>query len=676
MPIMEKTANRLAGCAFLPFSKMGSSSSRFRIFFFVAGILTLRKWKYFPIFDTMRTGFVFCLLFACGKFFAQEIPLTKLLSPAPFETWKTVEVGLLFPEKEREYRMFFNDNNTGKNPYITTDIWLQFTCNGEKYYRPAFYYEDGIPDLQKNKFITEASEWPWRVRFSPPIEGTYECQLLIGADPKTASPKSTGIQFEVKKGNRHGILHTTKGSPYLSFTDGAPFFVLGQNIAWCDSMLNGMGPVPDLHPVYQSGYYQMFHYMHNLADNGGNYVRICLAPWSFAIDNKSVNVYAQDKAFVIDSIIHLAEERGLYVHFVIQLTNSYFANIPRSEWHPIRLAYQKDGMVAADLLKDSAALAAFDNHVRYVHSRWAYSANVAVLEVLPEHYNWEGYKEHKQNFSDYLTHVAHQVRDELFDTLHMINTGARPWDADICRNPLLSFVDIHQYDYRFWANRNRYFDYHRKTEKYDKPFLFGEMGIAGGKVNACDPDDWEYCNDISMHNGMWATTFQGMLGPGLYWWQWHNDSFREANYKPLRWFIDSVANGMSSFTDADMWTGNGLETYYCRTRTTNVVGWVHNTSNWWGNITDSCRDRSGKQMLMPVDDDKTDTVEPRIGNTFVIDGLASGQRYRIVFYDTRQAGKEISSKIAKSSIFGRLRLGMPVNTDCAFRLHRFEYSVF
>lgn len=602
--------------------------------------------------------------------FAQIGSQTRLLSAGIFEKWESVEIGIQIPEQERNFRMFLEDHSRGKNPYTADFIWMQFSCNGKKYLRPAFYMEDAKPDIVKNIFIAEQSEWPWRVRFSPPEAGDYECVLLVGEDPKTATPQSTGVRFHVNESSRHGILNIEPGESRMSFSDGTPFFVLGQNIAWCDAILKG-GPAPNLHPVYQSGYYDWFHYMHNLADNGGNYVRIVVSPWGFGIGFNDVYTYEQDKAIAMDSVIKIAEERGLYIHFCVELTNGFFANIPKDQWHPIRRAYQKEGMLAADLLKDSAALVAFDNYLRYVHARWAYSANVAVIEVIPEHYNFEGFKEREQNFYDYYTHVNRFMKNKMLDSMHLIGTSVDRDEVLMCKHPELPFIDIHHYDSKFWSSRRRYFVVEKFTKRFNKAFLFGEMGIVAGPVNACDPDDWEYCSDITMHNALWATAFSGGMGTGLYWWQWNNDAFREANYKPLRWFVDSVAYGMKDYTDANQWDGNGLEVYYCKGNSKrSAAGWVHNTSYWWANTIDTsaCHDRSGKTMLHPKDDDKSHSPVDRSEQSFVIKGMKPRIWYHVQFYDTRNPGVEIGHKTVKSSISGRIRIKFSGSSDCAFKI--------
>lgn len=623
----------------------------------------------------MRQFLIWCSVLFPFTLSAQFGSQTRLLSTGTFEKWETVEIGILLPEQERSFRMFMDDRTQGKNPYTSDFIRMQFICNGKKYLRPAFYMEEAKPDFANNVFVTEQSEWPWRVRFSPPEAGDYECVLLISENPETATPQSTGIRFHVNEGNRHGILQILPGKTRMTFSDGTPFFILGQNIAWCNEKLKG-GPLPNLHPVYESGYYEWFHYMHNLAGNGGNYVRIVVAPWGTSIDDKELNVYQQDRAYVLDSVIRLAEERGLYVHFVIELTNFYFAGIPREQWHPIRLAYQKEGMVAAELFKDSAALAAYDNYLRYVHSRWAYSANVAVIEVVPEHINWEGFKTHREYFSDYVSHVCRFMEQVMHDSLHVVNTSVDIHELDICKNPDVKFIDIHSYDSRFWVNRRRYFIYHKQADQIHKPFLFGEIGI-GNSSNGCDPDDWEYCSDISMHNTLWSTTFIGAMGAGLYWWQWNNDGHREANYKPLRWFIDSIASGMHDYTKAECWDGNGLEVFSCVTPSkSSAVGWVHNTSYWWGNTTVTCRDRNGKTMMMPKDDDEPAEPVAVAGNRFVIEGLHPGWTYSVYFYDTGFPNRKIGENVVKAGLLGRIRVSMPSNTDCAFHVSRYFVGYF
>ena len=128
---------------------------------------------------------------------------------------------------------------------------------------------------------------------------------------------------------------------------------------------------------------------------------------------------------------------------------------------------------------------------------------------------------------------------------------------------------------------------------------------------------------------------------------------------------------MHSYTDADFWEGNGLEVFFSRSQSKNVTGWVHNSSNWWANEVHDCKDRSGKIMIPPKDDDRTDSVVDRSGNSFVLTGLQSRATYVVNFYDTRSTGKTYGSQTVKTGFFGRARLDMPVKEDCAFKAYRY-----
>lgn len=624
------------------------------------------------IFDTMKNVLLFLFLSVLLPLtvFAQhcETKALRNLGEGNVTQWETVEIGLRFPVSERLYRKFFVDHSEGINPFAQENIRMQFICHGKAYTVPAFYMEDATADEKKNCFVTEQAEWPWRVRFAVPDTGQWECLVLVGETRETSVPQPANIRFRCVPGNHHGYLQPAPGKPYFEYTDHTPFFAIGQNIAWADAPVLHGSPGP--HPVYSAGYYDVLHYMDDLAANGGNYVRIVMINWSTGILWNDPDAYMQDHAWALDSMLRLAEARNLHVHLCFDLTTGFAKDNPPGTWSPIRNQYQKKDMTAADLLHDSTALAAFDRLIRYIHARWAFSPVVSTLELIGEQPRWEGFEGREQYFVDFYEHVNQLLRGELEDPWHMLSTSQGEHDPLlIFKSPALSFVDIHQYTNDFVMNQRRFKLVHKRSiEKIGKPFLFGEMGIINGPVNACDPDDWDYCNDITMHNSLWATTFMGTAGAGLYWWQWKNDAFREANFPALRWFIDSVAGGMSFYTQSELSTANGLETYYCRKEDkSEAVGWVHNTSYWWGNMNDSCRDRNGKQMIHPKDDDKATQPEKREGATFTLSGLSPGSLYTVKLYDTRNSNQVVASYSLKTNRFGKLKIVFPGGADYCFK---------
>jgi hypothetical protein len=606
-----------------------------------------------------------------------ESRILRNVTDGKIAQYETVEIGLRLPRQQRVFRSFL-ENRTGQNPYAQKFLRLQFVCNGKSYTADAFYYEDATPDEKANKYVTSESEWPWRIRFAVPDTGLWRCNVLVGDPVNMAVPQNCSVTFQCVKGKNHGYIIVAPDHKHFQYSDGTSFFALGQNIGWSDS--------PVLHaalPWPTAGYYDVYHYINNFADNGGNYVRMVMGPWSTGIMwGETDDVYAQDKAFALDSMIRIAETRGLKVHLCLDLTTGFCTGDTKENWNPIRAKYLKAGMTCADLLKDSLALNSFDQFVRYVYSRWAFSPTVATIEIIGEQGRWEGYKGREKNFVDFYLRESNLLKKEFGDSIHLLSTSISQEQIPLCKNSVFSFIDVHHYDNDFNCNKKRFKIMHSNAVKNsDKPFFFGELGMINGPVNAADAGDYEACNDVSMHNALWATLFMGGAGTGTYWWNWGNDDFRKANYPALRFLIDSTA--FLHTVKSKEWDGNGLETFYRllqNEKATYVIGWVHNESYWWGNMDDSCKERNNKKMIHPKDDDQSKVVENRMYHKFVISGLKPHTKYKVSFYSTREFYRGglniIFGEGAYSNRWGKLTLEFPpsafmissILTDCFFQI--------
>jgi hypothetical protein len=634
--------------------------------------------KYFPA--------LLCCLLLSSSCFSQrvETKILRGLTNDKIEKYETIEIGLRIPENENAYRNFFNPplsvtqlpSFTQRNPYTEKFLRLQFICHGKTYNAQAFYMQDATPDEKENRYVLQDTEWPWHVRFAVPDTGSWQCLLLVGEDPAQAVPKNAGISFQCIPGNNHGYLKIAPDKKHFQYSDGTLFFAIGQNIAWADEpVLHGHAGPP---PVYSAGYFDVYKYINSLADNGGNYVRIVMVKWSTGIEWERAGVYDQSKACALDSMISLAEKRGLKVHLCINPTLGYSPREHGTDMHIYRQQFQKPGQTASDLVRDSSVLFYMDNYLRYVHARWAYSPAVACMEIIGEVNTYEGYLDHENYFSNFYSHVDKLIREEFGDNMHIISTSTtNTQSTSLFENSAIGFVDMHHYDNNFKCNQKRFKYVQQYSKKFGKPFLFGEMGMIPGPVNAADPDDYEHCNDISFHNAMWATAFMGAAGTGLYWWQWKFDAGRESTIKPLSFFLNSIVGGALYTYEPGMWTGNGLECFYQKdSKYHYAFGWVHNTSYWWGNMTQNCRDRNGKQMMPPKDDDKALVPEKREGNDIRISGFASNKRYEITFYDTRTSNTTISSKVLYSNALGVLHFPFPGGADYAFKIKHFVPGKF
>lgn len=630
----------------------------------------------FPTFETMKfvSQKIIAAFFLFPVFaFSQQHYETKMLRNTEnqkIQQYETVEIGIRIPLQERMFQNFLQDHSRGSNPYTQHFLHLQFICHGKSYIVPAFYMQNAVPDEKLNKYVPSETEWPWRVRFAVPDTGNWQCLILTGESVERSTPQDAGISFDCIPGNNHGYLNVAHDQKHFQFSDGTPFFPLGENIAWAEEpVLHGYPGPP---PAYNDGYYDVYHYINNLADNGGNYVRFYMAPWSTGLESDAVGIYDQTRAVALDSMMRIAEMRGLHVQLSLDLSMGFGKNIPEDQWSPYRKAFEKEAGTAADVLNDTNALKQFDNYIRYVYARWAFSPAIASIEILSEQNYWDGFDEHEIYFENFIHHVNDLLRNELGDHVHMISSssGEKKY-AGVFTNPDLSFIDIHHYSNSFYSNKKRFSIIHdRVYEKINKPFMFGETGMINGPKNNSDAGDFEGYDDINYHNTFWASTFSGCAGTALYWWSWDNDKQREQNLPALRYFIDSIAGPTLFDGESKMWDGNGLETFYKISPGKSVaIGWVHNQSYWWGNVMQNYRDRYGKEKFLPKDNDKAEKPESRIGEKFEVNGLIKNRNYWIKFYDTRTRGKIIGSQKVKSNRFGKLILKLPSDgADCAFRI--------
>jgi len=142
---------------------------------------------------------------------------------------------------------------------------------------PAFYCQD----YERRKFNQgrNRANWYyptgqgiWKARFAPAQTGTYFATARL--KDRTGTIQSASIQFECMASAGKGFLRIGKKDPrFLEFTDGTPFFAIGQNLAFI-----GEGQYVNLTKAEQI--------FDKLASNGANFLRIwtCCEDWAMAIE--------------------------------------------------------------------------------------------------------------------------------------------------------------------------------------------------------------------------------------------------------------------------------------------------------------------------------------------------------------------------------------------------------
>jgi len=162
------------------------------------------------------------------------------------------------------------------NPFSPADVDLSMefkSPNGKKIIIPAFYYQNF-----ERKYIDRAgkkTEWlypvggpVWKARFAPMEVGTYSCKAKLRDRSGTA--ESDTVSFECIPSQKHGYLRVSLSDPrFLEFSDGTPFFVIGQDIAFV-----------------KDDTYKVTEMLAKMANNGANFVRIWAScnDWAMSLE--------------------------------------------------------------------------------------------------------------------------------------------------------------------------------------------------------------------------------------------------------------------------------------------------------------------------------------------------------------------------------------------------------
>ena len=222
------------------------------------------------------------------------------------------------------------------NPFdpcvVQIDVLLT-SPSGQSLRLPVFYAQDYQRRDFEQRGKTTAWYYPtgtgsWQARFAPMEVGTYTARASL----KDANGQvfSAPVQFECTDSSRPGFLRTHEKDPrFLQFTEGEPFFVIGQNLAFV-----GEGQyvnVPRAEAIFA-----------RLAENGANFVRIwtCCKDWALAIEaRKSAWTRSWTRQSPVVALPGRDSEAG--ASKCVKLVGEDGASITASPSHPVGLRPQR-----------------------------------------------------------------------------------------------------------------------------------------------------------------------------------------------------------------------------------------------------------------------------------------------------------------------------------------------
>lgn len=317
-----------------------------------------------------------------------------------------LELGLDFPlDLDQRVANFFNDApNNSISPFDIGDLDIQaeffFYQNGQwlgPMKTAGFYFEEFL-DLNTH-WENQNTPYNYRIRFTPRNVGKWKCKIRVlveGVEAYTAND----FLFQVVPSNLKDYTRIGDNGRYFKIGN-EPFFPVGQNLPW----VGRTGYEYGTSTVGIDEYHLYHEDMEDLSQAGANYFRILMCPWSNEIEYEKLGHYEDrmNHAWEIDRILDKAKEYDLRIHFNLQVHYPFEQVNPFTilywDWSAHNAgAYAQGCQYGDDLgycystelglatpkefMTTGLAFYYYKMRLRYIISRWGYSTQISVLELL------------------------------------------------------------------------------------------------------------------------------------------------------------------------------------------------------------------------------------------------------------------------------------------------------
>ena len=398
-----------------------------------------------------------------------------------------------------EWRLPVQQQGASVNPFDPDqfDLWVDFHGPQGRHLRATVFWsrDEG------------AAAGHWAVRLLPPVAGLW--RALPGGRVR-GETKAPGEPFDFHVAStppRQRVVVDPQAPTHFAFEDGTPFVPVGLNICWAsnDQMLDD--------------YRRWFT---RLAAQGGNFARLWMASWSFAIEWKDTGLGDYSKrlhrAALLDAVFELAESLGIQLMLCL-VNHGAFSLKADTEWQDNPYNRANGGPLAApeDFVTNEAAQRLFERRVRYIAARWSMS---------PALHSWEWWNEvtwtpiKPAALRPWFARMgrvldAHDPYRRLRSTSWADRGDAASWQL-----PALDYAQQHDYTQRdplqHYADAAR--DW-RADGITTKPLVPSELGLlTTHDAKIPQPFNWDA---VHLHNGLWAPLFHGYASTALYWWWDH-----------------------------------------------------------------------------------------------------------------------------------------------------------
>jgi len=429
--------------------------------------------------------------------------------------------------KYQKFELTVNLTASYSNPYDFNQINLKckFTSpTGLVFNVDGFYYQAfNMP--QPNNLVAVGSP-DWRVRFAPNETGTWT-YLLTCTDINGTTAYPVG-QMQCTASALRGFIHPATNNQFV-YDDGGKFFGIGTNLGWTE---------------WSEGFTIYEDWINELGENGGNYTKIVMAPWSFEPEWQETGTgnYSarQNRAWALDWIYDRLATNGIYCQLNIMIHDVMKpANTPGWNQNPYNIANGGPCNSPQDFLVNTTAKSLFKRKIRYIIARWGYSPYTAAWEILSEADNTGVYNDFRTQTVSWLNEMSAFTKTTDIRNRPVSSGFAIPeHDADYWNSATTTFTQMHIYtlipdlEIKIYNYAKDY------LTQYNKPAIVGEFSLAYTPEEVFQNDP----TGITFHNTLWASALSGTVSTAMSWW-WDSYLYPNglfAHFAPLSTFLEQV----------------------------------------------------------------------------------------------------------------------------------------
>ena len=481
--------------------------------------------------------------------------------------YEKLELGVKLPaDVQTRINNFINNTaGTKTNPFVDWEMkvettFIHLSTLTEKKIDGFYYREFERGDGVWNE---EATDYKFRVRFAPPLNGTWMAKVKIYLNNIVHS-ESGFFTFNTVESGNPGYVKVHDNQKNLK-RGNKVIFPLGQNFPWPDD--GGVWFEGRATPQHWETY---LNHIQSYSNMGGEFVRSLIHPHSMDIEwEKLGNYYDRlDFAWEMDNMVDLIEKNNMMLdlnllyHNVIQVFSDYNqyrwdfseglpGGCPEPNFYdPLCYRVELNLNEPKELFTNADAMKYLKQRVRYLLSRYGYSTSIYMFELgsemyhLGESYDYPycggemgtAYTPYKTDPSiraavyQYHTEMSQFIKNTMDHKEHLIgvsyalgdNTApVYPWDVT-SGGPDFSFllptVDVICASV-YWKSPMKFREYDNDDRmdgqvqnlhvNFGKPVIFSETG-HGDNIDPCN-------NYQSAYIDIMATPFTRIAGMNM----WH-----------------------------------------------------------------------------------------------------------------------------------------------------------